>query len=137
MLSAVSVSVSLADSPVTESGFSELFQLEIQRAAGFGFDVSKIDDSRISGKDMMGILDHFVEIAAPDQMEQWSEKFPEMRSSKKPLNRADAMAACFLTADFLGGAYRSMPEDVFSEVIISLIDVDKEFASAPLSLDFY
>jgi len=132
-----SVSVSLADSPVTESGFSELLQLEIQRAAGFGFDVSKIDDSRISGKDMMGILDHFVEIAAPDQMEQWSEKFPEMRSSKKPLNRADAMAACFLTADFLGGAYRSMPEDVFSEVTISLIDVDKEFASAPLSLDFY
>lgn len=60
--------------------------------------IDKIHKEKISGAEMMELLDLFVEYAAPEKADTWQEQFPALRKSAATLYRFDAITALFLAA---------------------------------------
>jgi len=84
---------------------SELRKQELLHAAQLGMPIDKMHKEKISGAEMMELLDWFVEYAAPEKADTWQEQFPALRKSAATISRFDAMTALFLAAEHVGGVY--------------------------------
>ena len=126
-----------AISNAASSQSDEMAGLELRHAADLGFDVSRSDEASISGQEMMQILDHFMEIAAPDKLGKWNEQLEGMRNSKNQMRRAEGMAACYLAAACAGGKYVQVSQDLWDEIAVFLLDAGKEIGYTSLSQFFF
>ena len=83
----------------------DLWKQELHHAMELGLLMDKIQQETISGKEMMELLDWFVNYAAAEKTDSWKEEFPTIRESNAQLSRFDAMTALFLAAEHVGGVY--------------------------------
>lgn len=90
---------------IAAMGLSELWKQELLHAAQLGMPIDKIHQEKISGAEMMELLDWFVEYAAPEMLDDWKNQLAELRNSNAALSRFDAMAAWYLAAQAVGGDY--------------------------------
>ena len=85
--------------PVTlDSGFDTYVE-------ALGLSEDRINNSTISGSEMVQLLDKLVAYAAPDKLEEWETKYPVLRSSSEPLERYDMISALYLALWQIGGDY--------------------------------
>ena len=92
---------------------SETWKQELLHAARLGMPMGKVQKEKISGAEMMELLDWFVEYAKPEALDDWKNQLPLLRESNAALSRFDAMAAWYLAAqvagrDYLGHNYSIM-----------------------------
>lgn len=83
----------------------DLWKQELNHAIQLGMPMDKIQQETISGKEMMELLDWFVNYAAPDKADTWKEQLLIIRKSNARLSRFDAMTALFLATEHIGGIY--------------------------------
>ncbi|MBQ5313023.1 MAG: hypothetical protein J6K30_03110, partial [Oscillospiraceae bacterium] len=69
----------------------DLWKQELNHAIQLGMPMDKIQQDTISGKEMMELLDSFVNYAAAEKTDSWKEQFPAIRESNAQLSRFDAM----------------------------------------------
>ncbi|MBR3867318.1 MAG: hypothetical protein IKM54_05960, partial [Butyricicoccus sp.] len=84
---------------------SEAWKQELLHAAQLGMPMDKVHQEEISGREMMELLDWFVEYAAPETLDDWKNQLPALRNSNASLSRFDTMAAWYLAAQAAGGDY--------------------------------
>ncbi len=104
---------SIQETPATEKtseiinklDVSDLWKQELHHAMELGLPMDKVQQDKVSGKEMMELLDWFVNYAAPDKAETWKEQLPIIRKSNARLSRFDAMIALFLATEHIGGVY--------------------------------
>lgn len=82
-----------------------LWKQELHHAMELGLPMDKVQQDKISGKEMMELLDWFVNYAAPDKADTWKEQLLIIRKSNARLSRFDAMTALFLATEHIGGIY--------------------------------
>ena len=92
---------------INELDISDLWKQEICHAVQLGMPMDKVKQDKVSGKEMMELLDWFVNYAAAEKIDSWKEQFPTIRESNAQLSRFDAMTALFLAAEHVGGEYAS------------------------------
>lgn len=90
---------------INELDIPDLWKQELHHAMELGLPMDKVQQDKVSGKEMMELLDWFVNYAAPEKSDTWKEKFPEIRKSNARLSRFDAMTALFLATEHIGGIY--------------------------------
>ena len=90
---------------INELDISDLWKQELLHATQLGMPMGKVQQDSISGKEMMELLDWFVDYAAPEKADTWQEQFPALRKSAATISRFDAMTALFLAAEYVGGVY--------------------------------
>jgi len=98
---------------INELDISDLWKQELLHATQLGMPMGKVQQGSISGKEMMELLDWFVEYAEPEALDDWENQLPTLRESNAALSRFDAMAAWYLAAqtagrDYLGHNYSIM-----------------------------
>lgn len=84
---------------------SAALQWALEQAEALGLPVDRVRQASVTGEEMASLLDAFLRYAAPEQLDDWREKFPNMRASREPLSRFDGMAYWFLAAQKAGGDY--------------------------------
>ena len=84
---------------------SETWKQELLHAARLGMPMGKVQQEKISGAEMMELLDWFVEYAKPEALDDWKNQLPLLRESNAALSRFDAMAAWYLAAQAAGRDY--------------------------------
>lgn len=83
----------------------DLWKQELHYAMELGLPMDKIQQDNVSGKEMMELLDWFVNYAAPEKADTWKEQLSTIRKSNARLSRYDAMTALFLATEHIGGIY--------------------------------
>lgn len=97
---------------INELDISDLWKQELLHATQLGMPMDNVQQDSISGKEMMELLDWFVEYAAPENLNQWKTMLPTLREHNEPLCRFDAMAAWYLASLTVGGDYLGHKKDV-------------------------
>lgn len=85
------------------AGFSQ--EDELTRAAQLGLSLSLAGAENVSGQEYAALLDHFIQIAAPAEAEEWARVSARLHACTRPLNRSDGMAALACAAEIVGGDY--------------------------------
>ena len=83
----------------------DLWKQELNHAIQLGMPMDKVQQETISGKEMMELLDWFVNYAVAEKTGSWKEQFLTIRKSNARLSRFDAMTALFLATEHIGGIY--------------------------------
>lgn len=92
----------------------DLWKQELLYASELGFPMDKVQQKTISGAEMAELLDHFIEYAAPDKLDEWKALLPNLRTHQGVLTRFDAMGALFLAARMVGSDWSEFKEDFTS-----------------------
>lgn len=90
----------------------DAWKLELMQALELGFPMDKISKKQLSGQQLAALLDRFVELEAPDRLDEWKSLYRNIRRAPGTLSRFDAMAYWYLAAQFVGGDYLGHLQDV-------------------------
>ena len=95
----------IPEEQIADLDISDFWKQELLHAAQVGMPMDKVQQDSISGKEMMELLDWFVDYAAPEKADTWQEQFSALRKSAATISRFDAMTALFLAAEHVSGVY--------------------------------
>ena len=84
---------------------------ELKMAAQEGFDTVIASDQTITGKQFIGLLDHYIEKTDNEKSVEWFQLLPNLRISDAPLLRCDAFVALCLAAETIGGHMMDLDDD--------------------------
>ena len=105
-----------AEDQIYALDFPDSWKQELLYALELGLPMENVQQTTISGAEMMELLDHFVQYANPDKLAQWQELLPGLRTHEDALTRFDAMGILFLAAQTAGGAWAEF-KDGFTGVM--------------------
>jgi len=84
---------------------SDLSKQELMSSFELGMPMDRVAQETLSGEELTELLDWFVSYAAPEKIDEWKSRYPELRKSKDNIRRMDAMAALYLAAQLVGGSF--------------------------------
>lgn len=90
----------------------DAWKLELMMAAEMGFPMDKISKKQLSGQQLAALLDRFVELEAPDRLDEWKSLYKKIRRVPGTLSRFNTMAYWYLASQFVGGDYLGHLQDV-------------------------
>lgn len=97
----------------------------------------KMTQPFVTGTEMMALLDQLVAEEAPDRLNDWMEKYQQLRNFNQPLKRFDAMGMVYLACWQIGGDYSYSLDEPVPEAlhVIQTFPFDGYFFSDGLFAD--
>ncbi len=86
----------------------EKIKPELVRASKAGLPIDYVGKNTISGTEFAVLLDRFVELVAPERIDEWQKQYPTVRTFNDKLTRLNAMACLYLAANFEGEGYANV-----------------------------